>query len=413
MAIAAAQPAPLPIVEAPLAECPGEVLARTVHTPIPIPHFDSSAMDGFAVAGPPPWTLENELPTETGSMARAEVPALGAGRARVIVTGGPVPAGASGIVRREYAQATGDRLDLIAGCPDTELETGRHIRRAGRESALGEAVATAGTVLTPAHIAYAAVAGFDTLPVRRRARVAVIQTGDEVRGTGIPAAGEVRDAFGPQLPAYVRLLGGDVVSQVRIGDDAAQTRAAIEAVSGGNAVDLVLTTGGTGRSAADHVRREVEALADEVLFGELDMRPGHPTMFTRLPGAACWQVGLPGNPLAAMVAMRVVVQPFMRTLRGLPPEVIETVRLADGAPGARVQRLTPARRSGRPGVTLGDAGAAGTDQTGAASGAWELCDKTGPNMLRGLSHADGLVVLPASPVAPRGSVSCLRLPWTT
>ena len=109
-------------------------------------------------------------------------------------------------------------------------------------------------------------------------------------------------------------------------------------------VDLVLTTAGTGHSAADHVRREVEAMATGVVFGELDMCPGHPTMCTRLPGAATWHVGLPGNPLAAMVAMRVVVEPFLRAALGLPPAPVTRVRLAAGAPGSCLLYTSPSPR---------------------------------------------------------------------
>lgn len=418
----------MPAVDRPLADCAGAVLARDVHAPMPIPHFDSSAMDGFAVAGPPPWELE-----DSSSRAGSTGAALRPGRARRVFTGSPVPAGASGIIRREYAQVNGDdaagagsgraRLDLAPGSPASELEPGRHIRRAGRESAAGEVLVPGGTVLSPAHLAYAAVAGLDVLPVRRRPRVALIRTGDEVRTAGRPAAGEVRDAFGPQLPAYLHLLGAELVSRVRIGDDAAETRRALESALDGAAagddggahgggvggretasgVDLVLTTAGTGRSAADHVRREVEAMATAVVFGELDMRPGHPTMCTRLPGAATWHIGLPGNPLAAMVAMRVVVEPFLRAALGLPPAPVNRVSLAAGAPAARVERLTPARR-----VTDG------TGSGGAHGGveAWELCDRTGSNMLRGLSQAHGLVVLPTRELMPGEEVDCLTLPWT-
>ncbi|GAA4387740.1 molybdopterin molybdotransferase MoeA [Brevibacterium pityocampae] len=416
----------MPAVDRPLADCAGAVLAHDVHAPMPIPHFDSSAMDGFAVAGPPPWILEDGCPALAGSAGATLLP----GRARRVFTGSPVPAGASGIIRREYSAVTHDgppasgsghaRLDLAPGSPVSELEPGRHIRRAGRESAAGEVLVPGGTVLSPAHIAYAAVAGLDVLPVRRRPRVALIQTGDEVRATGLPAVGEVRDAFGPQLPAYLHLLGADVVSQVRIGDDPAETRRALESALGGPgagadddadaeevapAADLVLTTGATGRSAADHVRRVVEDMAQEVVFEELDMRPGHPTMCTRLPGAATWHVGLPGNPLAAMVAMRVVVEPFLRAALGLPPAPVARVQLAAGAPAATVERLTPARR-----ITAG----AGTVEarTDGAEQQWKLCDRTGSNMLRGLSQADGLVVLPPRAVEPGRQVDCLELPWT-
>lgn len=403
MRIAAAAAPLMPLVDTPLDACAGAVLGRDVHSPIPIPHFDSSAMDGFAVSGPPPWDLDASAPSPAP---------LGTGRARRVHTGSPVPPGATGIIRDEYARITGDRLAPIPDCPHSELQAGRHIRRAGRESAAGEVLVPGGTVLGPAHVAYAAVAGLDALPVRRRPRVALIRTGDEVRSTGIPGLGEVRDAFGPQLPAFVRLLGGDVVSHVRIGDDAAATRDALAAATEADA-DLVLTTGGTGRSPADHVRRVVEDTAVDVVFGELDMRPGHPTMLARLPGPATWHLGLPGNPLAAMVAMCVVAEPFLRAATGLPPVTVREVRLAAGSPGAKVERLTPARRVA---PTAAQAARSRTvididDAPDGRTEVWELCDRTGSNMLRGLAQADGLIVLPRTAVAPGGTVPCLGLPW--
>ncbi len=391
MHVAASCVGALPVEHVSLREAVGRVTGEEVLAVRAVPHYDSSAMDGFAVSGPGPWVLDDR-PADTAHGAGAS---LAPGSARRILTGGAMPGCATGVVRSEFAlvEAGVDGADPLVrprpDCPDSEMEPGRHIRRAGREAQPGDLVVPRETVVTPAHVAYAAVNGFDTLPVVRTPRVALLYTGDEVLTSGVPEAGQVRDAFGPQMSWTVGRLGGAVVAEERIGDTAEATRAALERF-GALGVDVVVTTGATGRSDADHVRRVVEAWEGfRPVFPEIDVRPGHPTMIGFLGGPV--HVGLPGNPLAAMVALRLVLVPVLRSLRGLPAAEVPAVPLATDHPAWKVDKIVPGRR-------LPD-------------GAWEPVGAAGSNMLRGLAEADGLLVLPKEGAARGERVGFLDLPW--
>lgn len=371
-------------VERPLSECVCEVLAQPVCVVRDVPHYDSSAMDGFAVRGAQPWELGVD--------------------AWPVATGSPVPAQADSVVRQEWVVASEGSIRLAAHAPKRDLEPGRNIRRAGREARAGDPVARAGDVLTPAQVAFAAVAGHDVLPVRARPRVGLLLTGAEVVPTGLPEPGFVRDAFGPQLPAYVGMLGAEVVQTERIGDGEAETRDAVDRLAAIS--DIVVSTGGTGHSRVDEVRRLAERRAGEatgeILFAELDMRPGHPTFLMKHSGVV--HVGLPGNPLAAMVALRLVLAQVVRGALGRSLEQPGAVVLAhDFDPGSG--------RAGAGGVTrVMPARPAGTSAMGTNPQRWELCDKRGSNMLRGLAQASGLVIIPPEGALAGDPVACLPLP---
>ena len=429
-----------PQVTRPLAECVGEVLAQDVRVVRDVPHYDSSAMDGFAVRGPGPWTVgECAWPVATGSLVPPEATSV-VRQEWVRVDAGGADAGASGAGAGTAGAA---QISLAPGAPQRDLEPGRNIRRAGREARTGDLVARAGDVLTPAQVAFAAVAGHDALPVRARPRVGLLLTGTEVVASGLPQPGFVRDAFGPQLPAYVRMLGAEVVASVRIGDGEAETEAALDQLVG--QCDVVVSTGGTGHSRVDEVRRaalrrvtgevgsgldgsaragsdgsgsaEPNSKSGRVLFPELNMRPGHPTFLMEHSGVV--HVGLPGNPLAAMVALRLVLTHVLRGALGRGIEQPGVVSLAhdfdpgQGRSGAgSAWRVMPAK----PVDTSAGEGAQQSTQSRDASGTgaypnrWELCDKRGSNMLRGLAQARGLVVIPPEGAGAGDAVACLPLP---
>ncbi|WP_051297769.1 molybdopterin molybdotransferase MoeA [Brevibacterium album] len=444
----AAGPAPHEAV--PLDEAAGCILAEELRTPLPVPHYPSSAMDGFAYAahepaGTPPTTREaasgEPTPGEwvledwTGSEH-----SLAPGRACPVVTGRAVPHGATGIIRSEYAQVSdsahtgptptaGDSapdrtLALAPGAPLSELEPGRHIRPAGGEAPSGALIAPAGTALTPPLLAMAAICGRDSVLVASPPRVSLLYTGDEVVASGLPVRGTVRDAFSVQLPHLLSLAGADILDAVRIGDDAATTRDALSHMLA-SGTDMIVTTGGTGRSAADHIRAELTALAQEtggrIVFPELDMRPGHPTLLAALrtaEGRLVPALGLPGNPLAAMAAMRVAGRALLRGMRGLPPEVLLTVPLGVDSPAQKAERLVPAVPDNpRSEHFVSDSGAEsdGKRSLGCRSAqdepAWEPCTHAGPNMMRGLTCAEGWIVLPSRAVRAGERVPFLPLEW--
>ena len=370
----AAVAAPAPATEhVPLHRAVGRVLADDVRTSIPLPHYASSAMDGWAVRGGPPWRL-------------VEGPGIEPGEAVVIVTGGLVPDGAEAVLRSEAGQVDDGRLEPVGETGHRDVAERRHIRPAGTEASAGERGLEAGTVLTPPRVALAAATGADRLTVRRRPRVALVLTGDEVVETGVPAPGRVRDSFRLALPAILDELGAEALAVHRVGDDPAATADAITA----DRVDLVVTTGGTGGSHADQVRVAIERLGAEVLVPAVAMRPGGPTFLARLPGRLV--LGLPGNPLAAVLGLLAIGGPLLGEWTGRPAATM-TVSVAETLAGTRgATRLVP--------VAIRDGVATPTAHLGSG-------------MLRGLAAADAVLVVPEEGVERGASAAALPLPWPT
>jgi molybdopterin molybdotransferase len=371
---------PLPPSKVSLREAIGHTLARAVTAPRDLPHYASSAMDGWAINGGGPWLLTT-----------AGLP-LSPGEASTIATGGLVPAGASGVLRKESGQVSGEgQLLLRDDAKPGETLPGRHIRPAGEEARAGDVLIPAGTPLNPAHIALAAVAGHDHLQVQRKPRVAVVLTGSEVITSGEPAAGQVRDAFGPQLDAVISQLGGEPGGQCRIGDSYEEWVGALGGVPGALPPDVTITTGGTGKSGTDHFRQAVAALGGRFLLDEIAMRPGHPAVLAELPEGR-FIIGLPGNPLAAMMALMTIGEPLLAALgqRPLRPAGLMTSG-ADVDPDPGRTRLIPCSVL--------------HDVVFPAS-------RTGPGMMRGLAWADGYMAVPPEGVAAGAPVPVLPLPWT-
>jgi molybdopterin molybdotransferase len=330
-------------------------------------------MDGWAVRGEAPWDLVDR-------------DGLQPGEAAVIVTGGLVPAGADAVLRVEAGRVVAGRLWPVGEMGRQDVAGRRHIRSAGTEAAAGEPVLAAGTLLTPPRVALAAATGADRLAVRRRPRVALVLTGDEVVEAGLPAAGMVRDSFRISLPAILDALGAEVVAIHRVGDDPEATRVAI----GVDPVDLVVTTGGTGGSHADQVRDAASRLGAEFLVPSVAMRPGGPTFLARTPDRLV--LGLPGNPLAAVLGLLAVGGPLLEAWTGravrMTTVVVET--LVEGRHGTT--RLIP--------VAVRDGVATPTAHAGSA-------------MLRGLAAADAVLVVPEGGVDAGASAAALVLPWPT
>ncbi|MEP6843012.1 MAG: molybdopterin molybdotransferase MoeA [Pseudolysinimonas sp.] len=372
--LAASVVRPLGDEQVPLSRAVDRITAREVHALQPIPHYASSAMDGWAVSGKPPWAV---MPSA--------VELLGHGSAVAIATGGLIPPGADAVVRSEHASVAHGRLS-----PDSGRHApiaGADIRPTGEEAAAGEVLIAVGTRLNPAHIAVAAACGYDSVTVTLTPRVALLLTGDEVDGSGVPAAGRVRDSFGPVIPSLIQLLGGSVVSAGRVADRLDATVASLESATG---VELVVTTGGTGGSAGDHVREALVALGAEIIIPRLSIRPGGPTLLARLPDGRL-VAGLPGNPLAAITGLLVTVAPALAvwTGRGLPPLV--DVVTAQAIPGrAHSTLMIPFRHV----------------VEGVVPSSW-----VGAGMMRGLADSSGLLVVPPTGLAAHGHGRAIPLPW--
>ncbi|MFF1830170.1 molybdopterin molybdotransferase MoeA [Paenarthrobacter sp. NPDC058040] len=387
---------PIPPSPVPLRAALGRTLAQDVLALQDMPHYASSAMDGWAVNGSGPWILN-----EPGQR-------LAPHQASPIVTGGLVPPGAKAVLRSESGVITTDDdglpvLALGGTAKPGEPRNGQHIRKAAEEAAAGEVLLKKATVLNPAHLAVAALAGLDELPVLGKPVVRFLLTGSEVVEQGVPAPGQVRDTFGPQLGSVVELLGGIAGGQFRVGDNFDDWLSALQdAEPVGKAgptelpfeaeppADVVITTGGTGRSGTDHFRKAVGELGGRLLIDGIAMRPGHPAVLAELPDGR-FILGLPGNPLAAMMALFTVGGPLLAALgHGRLGDVGEVPcgSMIDADPGRT--RLMPFKL---------------------VYGLASPTQHAGPGMMRGLAGADGVMVVPPHGVQMGELVPAFPLPW--
>ena len=347
---------PLPPTTVGLDDALGGVLADALWALVPLPAFDTSAMDGWAVRGPGPWTVRGR--TLAGGQPP---PPLADGGAWEVATGAAVPPACEGVVPWEAGVLLGDELTA-------EAPAGRHVRRTGEECAPRSPVLAAGTLLSPAALGLAAALGHDVLAVRPRPRVSALVTGDELLEHGLPGDGRVRDAVGPMLAGTVAAAGGRLVGRERVVDRRDALVAAVLAAPG----EVVLTSGASSAGRADHLAGALAELGAEVLVDGVDVRPGHPQTLARLPDGRLL-AGLPGNPLAALSALVTVVAPLLAGLQGRPLPALGAARLTEAVAGARRgTRLVPVRVAYGLARPTGSAGAA---------------------MLRGAAVADALAVL--------------------
>ncbi|MCQ4110450.1 molybdopterin molybdotransferase MoeA [Aeromonas sp. JL9] len=291
----------------PLPEALGRVLASDIASPLAVPPFDNSAMDGYAVRLS---DLTAGTPLIMAGKAFAGQPYQGewpAGHCVRIMTGAPVPAGTDAVVMQEETQADGDRITFLA-----QPEPGQNIRRAGSDIGKGACVLPAGTRLTPREMPLLASLGVATVAVRRPLKVAIFSTGDELKPVGTPLAhGDIYDSNRYGVRAMLARLGCDCLDLGIIPDDPAQLRAAF--IRADEEADVLITTGGVSVGEADFTKQLLDELG-EIGFWKLAIKPGKPFAFGRLPRT--WFFGLPGNPVSAMVTFDQLVQPALAKLAG-------------------------------------------------------------------------------------------------
>nr|WP_201929382.1 molybdopterin molybdotransferase MoeA [Aeromonas jandaei] len=291
----------------PLPQALGRILASDIASPLAVPPFDNSAMDGYAVRLA---DLSAGIPLIMAGKAFAGQPYQGewpAGHCVRIMTGAPVPAGTDAVVMQEETQADGDRITFLA-----QPEPGQNIRRAGSDIGKGACVLQAGTRLTPREMPLLASLGIATVPVRRPLKVAIFSTGDELKPVGTPLAhGDIYDSNRYGVRAMLARLGCDCLDLGIIPDDPAQLRAAF--IRADEEADVLITTGGVSVGEADFTKQLLDELG-EIGFWKLAIKPGKPFAFGRLPRA--WFFGLPGNPVSAMVTFDQLVQPALAKLAG-------------------------------------------------------------------------------------------------
>lgn len=360
--------------EAALAEAEGRVLAADVVSGRPVPPHDNAAVDGYAVRfddlSP---DGETRLPL-AGRIAAGDAPSAPArpGRAARIFTGAPMPEGADTVLMQEDCREEDGRVVVPPG-----IGRGANRRLAGEDVAAGATILAAGTRLRPQEIGLAASVGLGRLPVRKRLRVALFSTGNEIRDAGeaLPP-GCVYDANRHVVRAALGRLGCETSDLGVLPDRFEAIRDALARAARGH--DLLMTSGGVSTGEEDHVRAAVEARGRLHLW-RLAIRPGRPIAFGQLDRVPF--IGLPGNPVAALVT-------FLRFAR---PAILRLAGCAGGEPAAyRVRAGFPVRKKRGRREWLRVRVARDADGEPVAS----KFPRDGAGILTSMVEADGLVELP-------------------
>jgi molybdopterin molybdotransferase len=302
-----------------LREAAGRVLAQDIIAPVNVPPFDNSAVDGFAVCSDDldPGAEKHLTIVDRVAAGYAATQAVKPGEAIRIFTGAPMPPGADTVFMQEDCRIEGDAVIVPPG-----LQRGSNRRLAGEDVRAGAVALPTGRRLAVQHVALAAALGLAKLEVRRRVRVALFSTGDEIvePGAALPRAA-LYDSNRYLLSGLIARFGAEVTDLGILSDDPKKLAAAIASAAANH--DLVLTSGGVSTGEADYVRSAVESIG-RIVFWRVAIKPGRPVAMGVVPssnsseGAAF--VGLPGNPVAVFVTFVRVVRPLLLRLAGALPE---------------------------------------------------------------------------------------------
>ena len=308
--------APRPAATLPLPDTLGLVLAVDVAAPLSLPLFDNSAMDGYAVHAADVAHASAEHPVklpvaEDIPAGRTDPLTLRPGTAHRIMTGAPLPAGATAVVPVEVTDAGTVTVSIRAAAAE-----GKHLRRAGEDVTAGTTVLRAGQLVTPAALGLAAALGLGELRVWPRQRVLVMSTGTELVTSGTALQpGQIYESNAVMLAAAVRDAGGQVVAAPMASDDVDEFRAALANHVGD--ADLIITTGGVSAGAYEVVKDALGADGgDQVEFVKVAMQPGMPQGAGRVAGVPI--ITLPGNPVSALVSFEVFIRPALRAAMAFP-----------------------------------------------------------------------------------------------
>jgi molybdopterin molybdotransferase len=291
----------------PLDRCAGRVAAEPrIVAAVDVPPFDNSSMDGFALrAADAPGTLRlaGEVAAGTGSL-----PSVVPGTTVRIMTGAPLPPGADAVVPVEEASEADGAVRVPA------VEAGAFVRRAAHDTRAGQEVELPAEPISPGSLAVLASLGIAVLAVRRRPRVAILSTGDELRAPGEPLApGQIYDANSIALAAAVEDAGGEAAVLPRAPDDPKAIETTVREAAA--TADLLVASGGVSVGRHDHVRDVIQRLG-ALDFWRIRMQPGKPLAFGSVGDVPV--IGLPGNPVSALVTFELFARPLIRRMLGLP-----------------------------------------------------------------------------------------------
>ena len=354
-----------------------KTLATNLKTLHPLPPFDSAMMDGYAICGNSPWEIVGTI------LAGGTEIEIKDGEAVVIATGAKIPQKTFAVLRQEHANLIENKLTVKVG---HSISLGKDIRKKGEEADVGIEVLRSGIEINPAVIGLAASCGYDELEVFENPVIDVFVSGDELLDQGLPINGKIRDSLSMQIPGWIYNSDAIIDKVSRITDDFKET---FKEISNSKA-DIILTTGGTAKGSVDHIHEVIKTLKGTILINEVKVRPGHPMLLATI-GENRFLVGLPGNPLAAIVAFISLALPVIRKMQGRDLENLEKIKInKDFLAPENEHRLFPVKIENNEATPVQHWGSA---------------------MLRGVAQSNAFVIVPPNGAKAGAILDYLRTPW--
>lgn len=367
-----------------LAGALGRVLATDVISPLDVPGFDNSAMDGYAVCAADTEAEEVWLSLDQRIPAGGRARPLAPGTAARIFTGAPIPSGADAVVMQEACERDGDQVGICS-----PVQVGENIRYRGHNVARFSVVLDAGHRIRAQDMGLAASLGISELAVRRTPRVAIFSTGDELTLPGKPLSdGCIYTANNHMLRGLLQSLGCQVVDRGIVRDDLDATSRNLEACAA--EADLVISSGGASVGEEDHVKQALNRVGRIDLW-RIAIRPGKPLIYGHL-GEALF-MGLPGNPVSSFVTFLLLVRPVILALQGAADRTPQRIRVRAGFDWPRPQ---PRREFARARLET---------QPGGGSVA-RLHPNQSSDVLSSTVWADGFVEIPEGETLAAGDLVC-------
>lgn len=296
-----------PIQSLPLNKTIGYVLAENIYSPIDVPSFDNSAMDGYALSiskSRENWTVKHII-----QAGENQLPELKDGEAARIFTGAPIPAGADTVIQQEIITRSGDQISF----DKRPFEKGANIRLKGSQNNKGDLLVTSQSLVTPGTIGLLASVGIAEVKVYRAPSVAIIITGNEIKEVGtLLELGQIYNSNGPVLEAYLTSLGIKNIEVYKAADEPENLQQIIEASLSGH--DIVLLSGGISVGDYDFVKEGLAKAGVKELFYKIKQRPGKP-LFAGIKGKQLI-FALPGNPASVLTCFNQYVKPSIRQMMG-------------------------------------------------------------------------------------------------